>query len=74
VRLLSGNTEPTAPSAIVTSRQVIARQRVARSAWCETFNCLLSLLAPCHKSCPLSAFEIVEKLDTFCGREQRITN
>jgi hypothetical protein len=28
-----------------------------------------TLYAPCHKSCPLVAFEIIEKLDTFCGRE-----
>jgi hypothetical protein len=28
-----------------------------------------SMYAPCHKSCPLLAFETVEKSDTFCGRE-----
>jgi hypothetical protein len=27
------------------------------------------LYALCHKSCPLLVFEIVEKSDTFCGRE-----
>jgi hypothetical protein len=27
------------------------------------------MYAPCHKSCPLSAFEIVEKSDKFCGKE-----
>jgi hypothetical protein len=27
------------------------------------------MYAPCHKSCPLFAFEMVEKSDTFCGRE-----
>jgi hypothetical protein len=44
MRPLSGNTDPTAPSVIVTSRQVIARRRVARSELRETFNYLLSLL------------------------------
>jgi hypothetical protein len=27
------------------------------------------LYAPCHKSCSLFTFEIIEKFDTFCGRE-----
>jgi hypothetical protein len=28
----------------------------------------MCMYVPCHKSCPLFAFEIVEKLDTFYGR------
>jgi hypothetical protein len=34
-----------------------------------TFGAGSNKYAPCHKSCPLLTFEIVEKSDTFCGRE-----